>query len=70
MRYINKGLTTKQKVYETISKNQRDISIQEVADISGISRDTVSKYIGILEAEKKIRLSRIVGKAKLYEVVA
>jgi predicted transcriptional regulator len=68
VRSIKAITSTKKKIYDTIEKNQRDISIQEIADISGISRETVSKYVGILEAEGKIKLSRLVGKAKLYEL--
>jgi predicted transcriptional regulator len=61
-------ISKKDKIYDSIKKNQKDMSIQEIADDSGISRETVSKYVGILEAEGKIRLSRIIGKAKLYEL--
>lgn len=60
-------IDAKQKIYDTIKKEKlRDLSIQEIADMSNISRETVSKYVGILVAENKIKLTREVGKAKMY----
>ena len=52
-----------QKVYPN------DISIQEIADQSHVSRDTVSKYMLVLAAEGKIQVVKQVGKAKLYESI-
>ncbi len=61
----NEKLSAKQKIYNAIKETSpKDSSIQEIADITKISRETVSKYVGILEAEKKIKLTREVGKAK------
>ena len=63
----NKKLSAKQKIYNAIKETSpKDSSIQEIADITKISRETVSKYVGILEAENKIKLAREVGKAKMY----
>jgi predicted transcriptional regulator len=59
--------TTKQRVLESIRKiNPKDASIQEISEMTKFSRDTVSKYVGILEAEGKIKLARKIGKAKMY----
>ncbi len=45
-----------------------DLSIQEIADKTNISRETVSKYILVLEAEGKIVKTREIGKAKMYRI--
>lgn len=63
----NEKLDVKQKILSVIEKSYpRDLSIQEIADLAKISRETVSKYVGILVAENKIKLTREVGKAKMY----
>jgi len=59
-------LSKKEEILEALEKAGRDQSIQEIADLTHISRDTVSKYIGILEAEGKIEMTREIGRAKLY----
>jgi biotin operon repressor len=46
-----------------------DLSIEEVAAKTGIHRNTVSKYVWGLEREGKIRISRKVGRAKMYVFV-
>jgi len=64
------NLDTKQKILNVIKEEYpKDLSIQEIANISKISRETISKYVGILVAEKKIILTREVGKAKMYAVI-
>ena len=45
-----------------------DLSIEEIAAKTGIHRNTVSKYVLGLEKEGKIKISRIVGRAKMYVV--
>jgi predicted transcriptional regulator len=58
---------TKQKVLDSIRKiSPKDVSIQEIAEMTKFSRETISKYVGILEAEGKIKLARKIGKAKMY----
>jgi DNA-binding IclR family transcriptional regulator len=44
----------------------RDLSIEEIAAKTSIHRNTVSKYIWGLEKEKKVEISRKVGRAKMY----
>lgn len=46
----------------------QDLSIEEIARASRVSRETASKYIGILEAEGEVELSRAVGRAKMYRL--
>ena len=59
----------KGKILRTIQNGSpQDFSIQELADMTSISRETVSKYVGILEAENKIKMSRMIGKAKMYSI--
>jgi DNA-binding IclR family transcriptional regulator len=48
----------------------KDLSIEEVAKLTKINRNTVAKYLFALEREGKIALSRRLGKAKLYAVKA
>jgi len=46
-----------------------DLSIVEVSEKVGLTHYTTSMYLKILEAEKKIEPTRIVGKAKFYRQV-
>jgi len=59
-------LSKKEEVLEVLKRADRDLSIQEITDRTHLSRDTVSKYVGILEAEGKIEMTREIGRAKLY----
>lgn len=60
--------TTKEIILDAIKNaNPPYVTIQDIADITKISRETVSKYMLVLEAEGKIRVTKTVGKAKLYE---
>lgn len=62
--------TTKQIVLDAIKKADPPyVTIQDIADITKLSRETVSKYMLVLEAERKIKVTKIVGKAKLYEAI-
>lgn len=47
----------------------KDLSIEEIAAKIGVHRNTVSKYIWGLEKEGKVKISRTIGKAKMYIVV-
>lgn len=44
----------------------KDLSIKEIAEKMGMHRNTVSKYIWGLEREGKVKISRQVGRAKMY----
>lgn len=46
----------------------RDLSIEEIATKTGVHRNTISKYVWGLEKEKKVTISRSVGRAKMYVV--
>lgn len=43
-----------------------DLSIEEIAMKTGVHRNTVSKYLWGLEKEGKVKISRVVGRAKMY----
>jgi predicted transcriptional regulator len=45
-----------------------DLSIVEISQKVGLTHYTTSMYLKILEAEKKIEPTRIVGKAKFYRL--
>ena len=64
------GKTTKQIVLDAIKKADPPyVTIQDIANATKISRETVSKYILVLEAEHKIKATKTVGKAKLFEAL-
>jgi DNA-binding IclR family transcriptional regulator len=44
----------------------KDLSIEEIAAKTGVHRNTVSKYIWGLEKEGKVKISRKIGRAKMY----
>jgi response regulator of citrate/malate metabolism len=63
-------ITAKDRILEEIKNSIPSyVTIQEIADKTKISRDTVSKYILVLAAEGKIRVTKKVGKVNLYEAV-
>ena len=65
-----KKKSTKDIILEAIREyNPPYVTIQDIANVTKLSRETVSKYMLVLEAEGKIRVTKIVGKAKLYEFV-
>jgi len=60
--------STKEIVLEAIRKATPSyVTIQEIADATKLSRETVSKYMLVLAAEGKIRITKTVGKVNLYE---
>jgi len=62
--------TPEQKILECLEDEYpRDLSIEEIAAKTGIHRNTVSKYIWGLEREGKVKISRKVGRAKMYIAV-
>jgi len=45
-----------------------DLSIKEIAEKSGLCSPTVSTWLKVAEAERKIEQSRKVGNAKFYRL--
>jgi len=59
----------KQRVLAELEKvHPNDLSIGEVAKKTKLSRTTVSTYLKVLEAERKIDVSRKVGRAVFYKL--
>jgi len=70
MTSMKNKITAKDRILEEIKNSIPSyVTIQEIADKTKISRDTVSKYILVLAAEGKIRVTKKVGKVNLYEAV-
>jgi DNA-binding IclR family transcriptional regulator len=58
-----------QKILECLEKEfPKDLSLEEIAAKTGIHRNTVSKYVWGLEKEKKVTISRCVGRARMYVI--
>jgi predicted transcriptional regulator len=45
------------------------VTIDEIAKLTKLSRQTVSKHIDVLCAEGKIKVFKTIGKINLYEAV-
>jgi len=70
MTSMKNKITAKDRILEEIKNSIPSyVTIQEIADKTKISRDTVSKYILVIAAEGKIRVTKKVGKVNLYEAV-
>ena len=60
----------REKVLKAIKNANRAIaSIDEIAKVTKLSRQTVSKHIDVLCAEGKIKVFKTIGKISLYEPV-
>lgn len=61
------GQEVEKKVLRFLRKEYpKDFSIEEIAAETGLHRNTVSKYLFGLEKEEKVKISRNVGRAKMY----
>ncbi|TXT58613.1 MAG: hypothetical protein BAJALOKI2v1_340045 [Promethearchaeota archaeon] len=47
-------------------KYPKDFNIQEIADNTEIHRNTVSTYLKVLVAEDKLKVTRKIGRIRLY----
>ena len=64
---MHMGQEASEKIVNCLkSEYPKDLSIEEIAEKTGLHRNTVSKYIWGLEKEGKVRMSRTVGRAKMY----
>jgi len=62
--------TPEQKILKCLeTEYPRDLSIEEIARKTGIHRNTVSKYVWGLEREGKVKVSRKIGRAKMYTTI-
>ena len=70
MTSIKDEKSTKEIILNAIKKaNPSYVTIQNIADDTSLARDTVSKYMAVLVAEKKIHITKKIGKVNLYEAV-
>jgi len=58
---------TKGKLLEILRKNEEGMTITDMTKVLKINYSTVSKYLAVLEAEKKVE-SRNIGMAKLFKI--
>lgn len=66
---MKEGTNTKIRVLEALEKAfPLDLSIKEIAKSTGLSVPTVSTWLKVLEAEKKIEVTRTVGNAIFYRI--
>ncbi len=68
---MNQTMTeeTKEKVLKVFEEAYpEDLSIVDASSKAGISDPTGAMYIRILEAEGKIELHRLVGRAKMFKL--
>ena len=60
----------KEKVLNAIKNaNPAYVTIDEIAKKTKFARQTVSKYMHILKAEEKIKITKKIGKINLYEAL-
>jgi DNA-binding IclR family transcriptional regulator len=55
-------------ILNLLAMSSTDLSIEEVANKTGLHRNTISKYLYGLEKTGLVVQSRIIGKAKMYSV--
>ena len=60
----------REKILKAIKNaNPAVVTIDEIAKVTKLSRQTVSKHIDVLCAEGKIKVFKKIGKINLYEAV-
>ena len=60
-------VSSKEEIILKILKQSNFATIQQISQLSGLSRITVAKYLGILEARGLVWYQPI-GRAKLYAI--
>ena len=61
---------TKAKIFKVFEDAYpQDLSIAEVSRKAQFSEVTGSTYVRILEAEKKVEFTRVVGRAKMFRLL-
>jgi len=64
------GRESKERVLRELqSAYPMDLSIREIARKTGLSPPTVSTWLKVLEAERKVEISRKVGNATFYRLL-
>jgi predicted transcriptional regulator len=57
----------KKKIFRLLEKQPAGLTITDVSKILGIHYSTSSKYLAVLEAERKV-VRRDIGMAKLFKI--
>jgi len=66
---VNVKVKYQEEIFALLKRvSPKDLSIIEISRELNVSRQTVSKWIKVLEAEGKVKVSRVVGRAVLYKV--
>ena len=60
---------TEQKIVKCLQEASMDLSIEEISDMIHIHRNTVSKYIYSLNKQGRIKVTRKIGRAKMFQYV-
>lgn len=55
------------RILTTLKNSERDLSIKEIAERTGLNRMTVGKWLGILQERQEVIKTREVGRAKFYD---
>lgn len=56
----------KEKILAALRKAEYDLSGPEICERTGLHRNTVYKWIEVLKAEKRIEVTRKVGKTEFF----
>ncbi|WP_321506159.1 PAS domain-containing protein [uncultured Methanoregula sp.] len=57
-----------EKILGLLKENPRGLNIREIAELIGVSKVSMAKYLDVLAAEGKIEV-RVMGKAKIFYVI-
>lgn len=57
----------KNSIEKALKNAERDLSINEIAEKTNLTRQTVSKYVTVLVAEGRLECTREVGNARFFQ---
>ena len=66
MHNLTQSEDIEKSITDILRKESHDLSIAEIAEKTGLHRNTVAKYVFALEKAGIIESSRTVGRAKMY----
>ena len=56
------------KILKALEKANHDLSVLELAELTGVERHTVAKYIFALERTGRVEETRRLGRTRLYRI--
>jgi len=56
------------KILKALEKANHDLTITEIVKETGITRNTVAKYLLVLEGKGRVVETRRIGHARLYRI--